>query len=1094
MSPLRFILRSLVYYRRTNIGVAAGVAVATAIIVGALLVGDSVRYSLKRIALDRLGQVDYALPTGDRLVTTGLVDRMQASMPEATFAGVLQLPGVAVKQGGSARVNGIQILGVDNNFWSLAPDPTSTTPPADDGVILNQRLAEALGVQQGDRVLLRIAKPSALPRDIPIGSEVDDTITLDATVTAIAPPEAFGLYSLQGSQIPPFNAFVPMKRLQEAAGVGERLNTSLLSINTSTAASAIELDTFDLWGKLHGAWTIADIGIAIEPVPDANLVELRSRRVFIDPVVVNRSAASPGHPFLILTYFVNAFVHEGRSAPYSMVSTRSSGLDDSEIEIVQWLADDLAASPGDTITLRYFVLGEDDTLIEESRVFTVKRIVPTEGPNGDRQLMPDFPGISDADSTNDWEPGIPIDLSRIRDNDEEYWEVHRGAPKAFVSLEWARKTWGNRFGDITQIRWERREAFDSLERFRNFYARNAHPNALGLHWQPIRAQALSASQSGTDFGGLFIGLSFFIVIAALLLVGLMFVFGVEQRAGQTGVLMAIGYSAKRVRRLWIAEGAVLATIGTAIGVPLGFAYTKAVLWALTTQWPGAIAQTRLWFHAEPATVAIGAVVTLIVALLTMVWVLRRQARSQPRELMAAKFGADVTRVGVWNRWAGIACMIGAIGLGAAVASSDGGAAGGFFAAASLLLIGTILLARSWIGGMDRSAERMSLGTLARRNVARRRGRSVAVVALLACGCFLVIAINAFRSDPTANLDRKTSGAGGFDTFAELTIPLHDDITSEAGAEDLGIDRDVLTGSTVIAMRRRGGDDASCLNLNAPQSPPLLGVDPRKLTGRFAFARTAEGAGDDPWSLLSRQAADGTVPAIVDDAVAQWIIKKGIGDTIEYVDDHGESFRIKIVATLAPSIMQGHLVIDEAAMKKRFPSVSGARVLLIDAPADRVEGVRDELAFTLVDYGINLTDTGDRLRLYAAVEQTYLTIFGVLGSLGVLLGSVGLGLVLVRNVMERRSELALMRALGFVPGRLRRLIVREHLTLALLGLACGGIAAGLAIAPALARRGSDLPWVTILGTLAGVLVSAGVWTVIAARLAARGRLVRALRSE
>lgn len=1093
MSTLRFILRSLVYYRRTNLGVAAGVAVAAAIIIGALLVGDSVRYSLKRIALDRLGQVDYALPTGDRLVTTGLVQRMSDGMNDATFAGVLQLPGVAVRQGGNARVNGVQILGVDDNFWSLAPDPDSARLPAEDGVVLNQRLADALGVKQGDRILLRIAKPSALPRDIPIGSEVDDTITLDATVTTIAPAEAFGLYSLQGSQIPPFNAFVPVKRLQEAAVVGERVNTVLArTAPQATKGKSTPPDRL-LTSRLLQDWNLTDAGASVSSVTDTDHIELRSKRIFLDPTLGSTATQAIGGGVPIMTYFVNSFESGTSSTPYSMVSTRAIGLGEFDIEITQWLADDLQAKIGDTVRLRYFVLDSDDELAEVSTDFGVVRVVPTEGPDGDRGLMPDFPGISDADSTSDWEPGIPIDLSRIRDKDEKYWEHHKGTPKAFVSLSWARNTWGNRFGDVTQIRWNKNDLIASPGFVSRTIERALHPKDFGLVWQPVRSQALSASQSGTDFGGLFVGLSFFIVIAALLLVGLMFVFGVEQRAAQTGTLMAIGYSAKRVRRLWIGEGAALAIVGAAAGVPLGIAYTKTVLWALTTQWSGAIAQTRLVFHAEPTTVAIGAVASVVVAIGTMAWVLRRQMRMQPRALMAAQFGGDVKHVGSLGRWVGIACIISAIALGAGVSLGGGNTAGGFFGVAALLLVGAILLTRAWIGRLDRSADRMSIATLARRNVARRRGRSLAVVALLASGCFLVIAINAFRHDPTANLDRPTSGAGGFDTFAELTIPLHDDLSDEGDVDDLGIDPEALEGADIVAMRRRGGDDASCLNLNAPQSPPLLGVDPRNLTGRFAFARTIDGATDDPWALLN-DFDDNTVPAIVDDAVAQWIIKKGVGDTIEYVDDHGNAFNVRIVGTLAPSIMQGHLVVSEAAMKRRFPSVSGARVLLIDSPDGRAEDVRDELAFTLVDYGINLSDTGDRLRLFAAVESTYLTIFGVLGSLGVLLGSVGLGLVVMRNVLERRSELALMRALGFVPSGLRRLVIREHGMLALLGLVCGGVAAAVAVTPALLQRGGDVPWATMAWTLGGVLISTALWTTIAARLAARGKLTEALRSE
>src|SRR3954469_15842759 len=61
MSAWRFILVSLRHYRRIHLAVAAGVAVATAVLTGALLVGDSMRGSLRDLTLERLGRIDSAV-------------------------------------------------------------------------------------------------------------------------------------------------------------------------------------------------------------------------------------------------------------------------------------------------------------------------------------------------------------------------------------------------------------------------------------------------------------------------------------------------------------------------------------------------------------------------------------------------------------------------------------------------------------------------------------------------------------------------------------------------------------------------------------------------------------------------------------------------------------------------------------------------------------------------------------------------------------------------------------------------------------------------------------------------------------------------
>ena len=66
MNALTLVLRGLVHYRRTNAGVIAGSAIATATLVGALVVGDSVRGSLRHQAEMRVAQVDAVLASHDR--------------------------------------------------------------------------------------------------------------------------------------------------------------------------------------------------------------------------------------------------------------------------------------------------------------------------------------------------------------------------------------------------------------------------------------------------------------------------------------------------------------------------------------------------------------------------------------------------------------------------------------------------------------------------------------------------------------------------------------------------------------------------------------------------------------------------------------------------------------------------------------------------------------------------------------------------------------------------------------------------------------------------------------------------------------------
>jgi ABC-type antimicrobial peptide transport system permease subunit len=103
-------------------------------------------------------------------------------------------------------------------------------------------------------------------------------------------------------------------------------------------------------------------------------------------------------------------------------------------------------------------------------------------------------------------------------------------------------------------------------------------------------------------------------------------------------------------------------------------------------------------------------------------------------------------------------------------------------------------------------------------------------------------------------------------------------------------------------------------------------------------------------------------------------------------------------------------------------------------------------------------------------------------------------VVLRNVLERRGELALLLAVGFRAGALRRLVLSEHGVLLAVGLATGVIAAMLAVLPTLLSPGSEIPYGSLTLTLAAVFLNGAIWTWLATRAALRGRLLDALRSE
>jgi putative ABC transport system permease protein len=1110
MTRWTLILRSLRFHARAHLGVVLGAAVGSAALVGALVVGDSVRESLRELALVRLGQIETALVSNDRFFRAQLAGEISSDAKHPATA-VLQLPGTVATEDASARANHVQVLGVDKTFWQLANQPPALADLPPDAVVLNEALAGQLKAKPGDTLLLRIQKPSLLSRDAPLTPQEDFSVALRLKLSSIVSDEQFGRFSLQANQVAPFNAFINLALLQERIGQTNRANLLL-----AAGPRAVGSPTAEAKQALLEHWQLADAQLEVRELPGAGGLELRSDRVFLDPPVVDaaRKVATNVQP--ILTYFVNELRDGTHATPYSMVTAMGApivpaDMRDDEILINQWLADDLQAKPGDTLRLTYFVIGNGRALEERQGEFHIRGILPLTGAAADRTLMPEFPGLAKAESSRDWDAGFPIQLSKIRDKDEKYWQEHRGTPKAFVTLAAGRRMWANRFGEFTALRFPQSEVAPQARCAQILKA--IDPASVGLSFQPVREQALAASAQSMDFGGLFIGFSFFLIAAALLLMALLFQFGLEQRATEIGTLLALGFRPRQVRRLLLGEGVLLALIGGILGAVGGIFYAQAMLRGLTTVWRNAVGTSALHYHATPATIGIGIFASSVVGALTIWLALRRQAQRPARELLAQ--GADLelqtSSSGVPKRsrggWIGVIAGGFALAMvGAALWKRDTSSSETFFSAGALLLIAGLGFAAAWLGAMARGRKpettNLTLGGLGLRGSTRRRKRSLATIGLLACGVFLIVAIGAFRLDANLDAGKRSSGTGGFALLGEATLPVTYDLNSQAGRDFYALNPADLTGVSVVPFRVRDGDDASCLNLNRAQKPRLLGVNPESLQQRqaFTFAEVAKGLPEDkPWLLLKRDSKadkplENEIPAIADQNSILWALGKKVGETIDYTDERGRSFKLRLVGAVANSVLQGNLIIDETEFVKRFPGESGYRMFLIDAPSNSVAAVSTTLTRALQNAGLELTTAAERLNAFNAVQNTYLSTFQVLGGLGLLLGSAGLGVVVLRNVQERRGELGLLLAVGFRRRALHWLILSEHGALLAAGLGVGAGAAAIGVMPALLSPGSQIPYASLALTLAAILLNGLVWTWLATQFALRGKLLDALRNN
>ncbi|MEI8114148.1 MAG: ABC transporter permease, partial [Bacteroidia bacterium] len=410
-----------------------------------------------------------------------------------------------------------------------------------------------------------------------------------------------------------------------------------------------------------------------------------------------------------------------------------------------------------------------------------------------------------------------------------------------------------------------------------------------------------------------------------------------------------------------------------------------------------------------------------------------------------------------------------------------------------LLPGLILIFDFWMHrlAIQEKAMDFSLRTFLLKRIAGERRRNVMIVSFLSVGVFMVVSTGLNRKDLTAHSDLPSSGTGGYDYFMETTMPVLFDANSKQGREDLNIPQT----AELVQFQSQPGDDASCLNLNKISRPRLIACDPAAFDrrGAFTFAtRTDELDAKHPWLTLNKTLADEVIPAIADQTVIQWGLMKSIGDTIRYKTEDGKDLKLKLVGGLANSVFQGNVIIAEDHFNRAFPSVSGSNIFLIGDFKNSLKA--EDLQTGMRIYGPEISLTTDMLLSFYTIENTYLNIFLMLGALGLLIGTLGLGILIFRITFEQIPEYALLLSLGFSKSIIQRMVMREKLFLMIVSVLIGLIPAVLSGLPTLMSSLYASLWIWLPAISVLVILSGAIFSFVAIRMAFKQNLVQALRNE
>ena len=421
-------VRSLIYYRKNYLILIIIISVLCSVITGSLLTGDSVRSSLNKITSEKIGNTSYIVSSGLRLFNSSLTERI-ISEYKLNAVSVYETEGYCQNFATGATALHTSIFGISQDFFRFHGINDLKIEPGTIGV--NKKLADHLGVTEGDEIIIRFREVTPIPANAPFAPSDEGKGSLVMKVSEIIDPSDIGNFSLGINQIVPMNIYMNLHDLQPE-------NDSIFKVNRLLVGELQSPSVPSLLKILQENITPFDIGLSIRRSEVTGESEIISDRIFIDSILVTTILNNIPEGYPVLTYLANTIESKNYETPYSFISALPQSeylnIEKNEIIINRWLADDLGAIEGSELKISWYELSGKN-LRERHDSFLVKKILETDNKLSDPMLMPDFPGISGSTSCSSWDAGVPILMNKIRTKDEDYWDKFGGTPKAFISYK-----------------------------------------------------------------------------------------------------------------------------------------------------------------------------------------------------------------------------------------------------------------------------------------------------------------------------------------------------------------------------------------------------------------------------------------------------------------------------------------------------------------------------------------------------------------------------------------------------------------------------------------------------------------------------------
>ena len=988
MTLHQLIHRNTIHYRRHYRLIAIAVCVATAVVVGSLMVGHSVRQTLLQRVDERLGKTESVVVCRQSFLSSEVLN---SPLWEKAPQGMLLMNGFVSVEG---RLIPVVVWGVDSAEVKRGQASVNTT------------LAEEMGATK--ELTLRLPHRGLVPSGSLFVSD-EYTTSLRLECASIRSAEEGGNLSLKSEQVLPMNIFVCRNELVEAMGMEDDVVNILLS-----DVPIDETQWTQVWEPRFSGVKVTDRG---------DTFELTTSRLFLEDAVVEALLARhpDGNP--LCSYLANSIATAKTDIPYSFVTAvkeqEGNSLQDDEMLLSDYAARRLDVKVGDEVDVSYYVSHDLKHLQTDSVKLRVAGIVPISRWVADSTLSAQFPGMTGVQRCSDWNSDLPLDMSRIQDEDERYWEMYRSVPKALLPYRLMSERWKNAYGTTTAIRFHEKPDLSVLQ-----------PGMFGIQLLSPRQTGLAAASKSIDFSSLFLALGFFIILSAILLMVNPLSEMYEERKNEFHLLQALGFKQSRIQRMLFREAMPVVVGASLLGVLVGLAYTSLILWFLGSVWSGVTGTNGFHLYIN-WNLALAFALALALALAAPLLLPRGgeknhpDGHSSPRggwegafhaprfTLLASLFTLLLTLSNLlWFH--SLLCFV-VIGL--------------------LLLIVGALWGECYLQrkGNPRkegfSLQQQTLGPILFFNK-----QALYSYFALSAGVFIVLCVGLNRQS-FSDASRIRQMTGDYDLWCQSSVPIYHDMNTQEGRKKLGL-TDLPDDVEVLQTLLYEADDASCLNLNRVEMPSVLGIPTSS-----PFISSENGLCIDEESLL-------------------WSMGKQVGDTINYKDGQGNAIPLVIAESLPTGIFQGYALMNRERFLEIWPENRGTTLFLVKTKDGEREQVAQVLSQALNEYGVRVMTTGQRMAQFGELVNTYLSIFLTLGGIGMLIGIFSFIIVVRKNLLQRKNDLKLYQALGYSRERLESQLYRENIIVPLFAIGVGALAAVISVIDRLSNASLSV-WATAI---------------------------------